>query len=79
MKWIRVVQTSDGKQHENAVKAEHYAEERYGKALTQLATKLVKVEKYTVMIEFIEEYLPEFVELAKLAEDRKMEPSEEED
>jgi CRP-like cAMP-binding protein len=77
MKWIKQVVTSDGATHANYLAAEKHAEERYGNALTKLARQLVRVEKYTEMITFIEQNLPAFVELQALSEDRKLELSEE--
>lgn len=71
------IQTSDGLLHDNYLKAERHAEERYGRALTELAHKAVRVEKYVAMAAFLEENLAAFVELKALRDDTQLAAAEE--
>lgn len=79
MKWVSKVQTSDGTLHDNAQKAQHHAEVRYGEALTQLAHKLVRCEKYTQMCEFLDANLDAFLQLKALKDDTVLEKGEDEE
>lgn len=73
------IQTSDGVLHDNFLKAERHAEERYGKALTDLAHKAVRVEKYVAMATFLEDNLAALVELKALKDDLQLAPPAERD
>lgn len=79
MKKVVRVQTMDGVLHEDLRRARHYADERYGNALTQLAGKAVSVEKYTKMVEFIDAHLVDFVFLKALKDDLTLEDERAED
>lgn len=68
------IQTSDGVLHDNFLKAERHAEERYGKALTDLAHKAIRIEKYVAMAAFFEDNLALLVELKALRDDIQLAP-----
>lgn len=76
MKRIEAWQTGDGQIFTDQRAAASHAEQRYGNALTSLAHAAVKVEKYTLMIDFIEANLPKFRELMFLSADRIVEEDE---
>ncbi len=76
MKWIAMVQTRDGELHDNALKADRHAQKVYGEALSRMATRLLAVEKYTAMHEFLEANLPVFLELHALRADMEMEKTD---
>jgi F0F1-type ATP synthase delta subunit len=80
MRKVTCYETSDGVLYRLRHHAQRHAEDRYGAALTDLAHKAVRVEKYTAMLCFIEENLDAFVALRDLKADTGLEPdiSEEE-
>lgn len=75
MKRVTMYQTADGQVHSSEERAAHYANERYGSALTALAHRAIQQQKYTEMVTFIEENLAAFAELKALQEDIHVEPS----
>jgi hypothetical protein len=76
MRWVEKVQTSDGQLHDHERRALDHAEKRYGDALTALAHRLVRVEKYTAMCDFLDANIAEFVALEALKADCIMERDE---
>jgi hypothetical protein len=79
MERVIMFRTSDGVLHEDYLRAERHAEEKYGNKLTSLAHRLVAIEKYTTMLTALETLLPEFVTLDKLKQDGILSPDEQED
>lgn len=73
MKRVIRFQTADGALHETASAARGHANRRYGDALTRLAHRAVQQEKYTKMLEFINNNLDAFVELKALKADIDLE------
>lgn len=71
-------QTADGELHETASAARGHADRRYGDALTRLAHRAVRQEKYTKMCEFIDNNLDAFVELKALKADIDLEDADDE-
>lgn len=65
VKW----ELSDGALFDDAHVAKRRAESRYGQALSRLAHKLVAVEKYTAMCEYLDNDLEEFIALKALKAD----------
>lgn len=68
--------TSDGVIHENVLKAERHAEARYANALLPLSSKLVDIQKYKAMAEFIDSHLEDFVKLAAIKADIELSDQE---
>ena len=66
---VKMVQTRDGELHETFEKAIRHAEVVYGESLTRLATKVVRIDKYTAMCDFIDENLEMFIKLDELKAD----------
>jgi hypothetical protein len=80
MRWIQMVQTSDGVLHENALKAEQHSEKRYGDELTRIAHELCRTDgKYSKLTEYIDANLGAFVKLAALKADITLENSDDDD
>lgn len=77
MERVTRFQTADGVLHDNFARAVRHADDRYGCALTTMAHKLVKVEKYGAMIEFLEANLNDFAAIIALHEDIKLTNPEE--
>ena len=75
MKRVTMYQTADGRLHSSEDRAFYHANERYGRAVTNLAHRAVRQEKYTKMIAFIEENLAAFTELKALKDDTYVEPT----
>jgi len=73
---VVLFKTSDGQLHENYLKAERHAEERYGAAVCDLARKALQQDKYKNMVKFIEEHLDQFVSLKALQNDITLPPPE---
>jgi hypothetical protein len=66
---LTVYKTSDGVIHENYTDAERHADKRYGDQLTKMAHELVKIEKYTDMLEKLVGYQDSMQLLLDLASD----------
>ena len=79
MRYIHRIQTSDGVVHESLEKAKRHADDRYGQALTDLARKLVLLEKYTKVMDFIDQNLQDFTALAALKRDMEVDNPPDED
>ena len=81
MKRVQRYQTSDGIVHDSFERAHKHADNRYGFALTTLAHKLLRVDKYKDMVLFLEDdaNIQKFLELQKLKDDIKLEVDEESD
>ena len=79
MKKVIRYQSADGSLHETIQDAEIYTNNRYGLVLCALSKKLVSIEKYNKMGDFIDSHLQEFLELKKLKDDILLENPEEED
>jgi len=73
MKRVIRFQTADGALHETASAARGHADRRYGEAMTRLAHRAVQQEKYTKMVDFIDNNLDAFVELKALKADIDLE------
>ena len=73
MKRVIRFQTVDGALHETASAARGHADRRYGEAMTRLAHRAVQQEKYTKMVDFIDNNLDAFVELKALKADIDLE------
>lgn len=74
MKIVSKYQTKDGALHETEDAARRHIENLYGDPLSRLAHKLVQIDKYSDMVEFLDEHLPQLAELARIKEDLKLEP-----
>jgi hypothetical protein len=68
-----VFKTSDGQIHTNHDAAVKHADKRYGDELTAIAHRLVQIEKYSKMTEFLESNLDEFRRLLALRDDIRLE------
>lgn len=79
MKEIIVYKTQDGNLYESFHKAKKHAEDAYGTKLLNLSTKLVQIEKYTKMSDFLDENLELFLELGRLKKDIELQPVEDDD
>ena len=73
MKRVIRFQTADGALHETASAARGHADRRYGDAMTRLAHRAVQQEKYTKMVDFIDNNLDAFEELKALKADIDLE------
>ena len=78
MKYVTMVQTSDGVLHKTQKDAMRHADKRYGDKLIALAHRICTVDKYKEAHAFIENTLPSFLELAELQKDMILETTEEE-
>lgn len=65
--------TADGKVHFTQDAARHYADVRYGEALTRLAHRCVQIDKYKDMLAFLDENEEAFAELRRLKADMTLE------
>lgn len=79
MKKVIRYQTSDGVEHKNFESATKYADNRYGNALTSLAHELLRVQKYRLMVEFLENNLGRFVEVQRFKDDIPLKDDDDED
>ena len=79
MKEITAYKTQDGTIYESFHKAKQHTEDEYGKRLLKLSSKLLQMEKYTAISDFLDQNLESFVELAKLKKDIELEPMEDDD
>lgn len=79
MKTVTKIQTRDGVLHDNEASAKRHANKVYADALSTLAAKLVKIEKYSPMMDFLDTRLDDFIELRALADDTVLEPINESD
>ncbi|RQP11931.1 MAG: hypothetical protein EAS51_04180 [Microbacteriaceae bacterium] len=79
MKRVTMYQTADGELHPSEQDAARHADRRYGDALTSLAHRAVQQEKYTKMVDFINNNLDAFVELKALKADIDLENGDEEE
>lgn len=73
MKTVTKVQTFDGALHDTEAAARRHAEKLYGEALSRLAARLVAIQKYSPMMEFIDSNLSEFEKLKTLKSDTWLE------
>lgn len=64
--------TSDGEVWLLKEEAVRHAEERYGKMLLEMSKAGVSIEKYTSMINWVEDNLKHFAELNALRDDREV-------
>lgn len=69
--------TSDGEVHPDLDTANRHACNRYGDALSKLAIRAVRVEKYKDMLDWIEDHLDEFATLIELRRDTELEAADE--
>jgi hypothetical protein len=76
MRWVAHVQTRDGELHDTIPRATAHAEKVYGEALSRLAHRAVRIEKYSEMQQFIEENLPIFLELHAAKQDIELEKTD---
>lgn len=63
---------SSGQMFFDTKAAEKAADKNYGEALSRLAHRLVREEKYSAMMTFVDENLDRFIELRDLKEDIKL-------
>lgn len=63
---VTKIMTDDGKMFDDFKKAKKYLEVEYGDKLCRMAHKLLSIEKYTPMCEFLDANLEEFKELIRL-------------
>ena len=78
MRRITMVRTRDGQLHADSAVALRHAENCYGLALSNLAHKLLKADKYLAMLEAIRANLPAFLELEALKNDCVLPPPDDE-
>jgi hypothetical protein len=69
MEKLIAYRTSDGKVHLSKREADHHAGNRYGDLLTKLAGEAVQIDKYSKMIEWMENNLSNFQTLLDLNRD----------
>jgi hypothetical protein len=79
MKTVSKVMTFDGKLHDTQKDAVRHVEAIYADKLSKLAVKLVSIEKYVALGNFIDENLALFLELASIKADMEVEKDSEED
>jgi hypothetical protein len=72
MRRVTKVMTQDGKTHDTEKDAIRHAGAVYGRALTDLAHKAVRIDKYGPMCEWIEANLYAFIALHALKLDMEM-------
>jgi len=77
MKRVTKIETADGVLHDDLGAAQRHVEALYGNALSRLAHKLVRLEKYAAMMETLNANLPAFQELLDLKADLQLENPEE--
>lgn len=73
MKRVDMYQTADGVLHATERGARRHADERYGKAVTDLAHEMTYLVQYRDMIDFIERNLDQFASLKELKKDMELE------
>lgn len=66
---VPMYKTSDGDLHLSFEIAQRHAENRLGDAITKLANELVRIEKYSAMVTFIEANIERLHSLKALQED----------
>lgn len=71
--------TLDGKEHATLQRATTHAENRFHNELSGMAHKLVAVEKYGAMLEFLEHNLDKFADLLALRADIALAEEEDDD
>jgi hypothetical protein len=69
--------TSDGKVHNKFSDAHQHANIRYGEALTKLAHELARMDKYKVIVDWLDENQARLAELAALKADMILETDRE--
>lgn len=67
-------QTCDGVIHTDVRSASRHADKRYGEVLCALAHRLLTIEKYRSMVDFLDQY--DFSTLIRLKEDQTIIPLE---
>ena len=65
--------TSDGVLHKNYRDAKSHADKQYGDQLTKMAHELVRIDKYSDMIDKLDAYKGSMQRLLNLSEDLKVE------
>lgn len=66
---VNAYRTGDGILHDSYDKAKRHAEQRYGDQLTKMAHDLVKIDKYSVMVDKLDGYKGSMRLLLDLAKD----------
>lgn len=79
MKIVTRVQTFDGATHDTSVIAQRYLDRLYADSLCELAHKLVHIEKYAKMCEWIDANLGAFEMLQVIKQDMTVVPLPEDD
>lgn len=79
MKIVTRVQTFDGATHDTSVIAQRYLDRLYADSLCELAHKLVHIEKYAQMCEWIDTNLDLFDVLKAIKQDMVVVPLPEND
>jgi uncharacterized Fe-S cluster-containing protein len=69
MQKITAFKTQDGVIHESYKLAKDHAERLYGNQLTKMAHELVRIEKYTNMVDVLDGYKGSMSLLLKLSDD----------
>lgn len=72
MKYVKRIETRDGLLHKTEEDAERHADKVYGLALSKLAHEIVNIEKYSLLLDYLDRNLPKFLELSELQEDTKL-------
>jgi hypothetical protein len=72
MKAVTRIQTFDGQLHETEYDAKNHVERIYGELLSSIAHKLVRIEKYTAMCDFVDANLDLFTQLSAIKADLLM-------
>lgn len=78
MRKVTKIVTNDGREHDSYDEAVKYLDDRYGRKLTSLAHRMANLQRYSVVLEFLNENLSDFEELIKLRTEMS-EPVEEEE
>lgn len=76
MERITKLKTADGALHDTETDARKHAEARYANALLSLAHRLVRIEKYSAVTEFLDANLDAFADLTALKRDIQIEAPE---
>jgi hypothetical protein len=77
MRCVTLYQTRDGKCFPDPRAAKRHAEDAYGVALSNLAHRLLRADKYSAMMEALEECAGGFADLAALRADIALDAPEE--
>jgi hypothetical protein len=77
MKTVTMIQTQDGEYHTDEQSAKRHADKVYGEALSVMAARLVRIEKYSPMMDFIDANLDEFRKLKALRDDYELQAESE--